>query len=115
VEKDLEGQVDPKVDQVEKDLREKDPEDQEGHRVGLEVKDLQEKDLGDQVDHKVDQEEKEDHKVDLEEKEGHKMDQDLVWVEVKDLGVRGLVDQIVLELKLLEKGASVCLMSSSPC
>jgi len=105
VEKDLEGQVDPKVDQVEKDLREKDPEDQEGHRVGLEVKDLQEKVLGDQVDHKVDQ----------EEKEGHKMDQDLVWVEVKDLGVRGLVDQIVLELKLLEKGASVCLMSSSPC
>ena len=71
---------------------EKDLEDQEGHRVGLEVKDLQEKVLGDQVDHKVDQ----------EEKEGHKMDQDLVWVEVKDLGVRGLVDQIVLELKLLE-------------
>lgn len=118
---------------------EKDPKDPEGHKVALEEKDLQEKDLEDQEGHKVDQEEK-DQKVQeggklglkvkdllvkvLGEKEDHKVDRDLVWVEEKDLVVHlgemesdqddllvtGLVDQTVLGLKLLEKGASVCLM-----
>jgi len=123
---------------------EKDPKDQEGHKVGLEEKDLQEKDLEDQEGHKVDQAEKdlkgqEGHKMGREvkdllekvlvEKEDHKVDRDLVWVVEKDLVVhlggmesdqddllvRGLVDQTVLGLRLLEKGASVCLMWFCPC
>jgi len=144
VEKDLKDQEGHKVGLEEKDLQEKDPKDQEGHKVGLEEKDLQEKDLEDQEGHKVDQAEKdlkgqEGHKMGREvkdllekvlvEKEDHKVDRDLVWVVEKDLVVhlggmesdqddllvRGLVDQTVLGLRLLEKGASVCLMWFCPC
>jgi len=134
-EKDLKEKdpEDHKVDQAEKDLKEK---DREVHKVDQAEKDLKEKDP--EV-HKVDQAEKdlkgqEGHKMGREvkdllvkvlvEKEDHKVDQDLVWVEEKDLVdhlrgmesdqddllVRGLVDQTVWERKLLEKGASVCLM-----
>merc|ERR1719244_405847 len=89
----------------------KDQKDQEGHKVGLEEKDLQEED---QEVHKVDQVEK-----DLKDQEGLKMGLEAKDLLVKDLEekveekallVKGLVDQTVLGLKLLEKGASVCLM-----
>jgi len=140
-EKDPKDQEGHKVGLEEKDLQEKDPEGQEGHKVDQAEKDLKEKDP--EV-HKVDQAEKdlkgqEGHKMGREvkdllvkvlvEKEDHKVDQDLVWVEEKDLVdhlrgmesdqdnllVRGLVDQTVWERKLLETGASVCLMWFCPC
>jgi len=127
-EKDPKDQEGHKVGLEEKDLQEKDPEvhkvdqvekDPEVHKV-----DQAEKDLKGQEGHKMGREVKDLLVKVLVEKEDHKVDQDLVWVEEKDLVdhlrgmesdqddllVRGLVDQTVWERKLLEKGASVCLM-----